>query len=163
MIPSDVFDRLNPSAAAVRPRWPALIGAILALLLVFVWGSIPRITSYEGGTTSGRLVADDLGRVHGRIDTVTRSVFNESPYPITLTGVAARAEGFRIAGAALPKVVPAGGEVVVELLVEYTDCGKAAQERAPVVFEVSAWWGSGQVTTSPVSGEWNQLFRQQGC
>ncbi|MBB5074937.1 hypothetical protein [Nonomuraea endophytica] len=167
MIPSEVLDRLNPSAAAVSARWPVVIGIALTLLLAFGWGLIPRITHHEPDTASARLVTDELGRVHGRVDAMTHTFTNEALYPITLTGAGVRAEHFSVVGAALPKVVPAGGSVEVELLVEYTSCLEAAEETAPVILDVSAWWGSARVAASveedaaPV--RWHEMFRESGC
>ncbi|MFI9554172.1 hypothetical protein [Nonomuraea endophytica] len=167
MIPSEVWDRLNPSAAAVSARWPVVIGIVLTLLVAFGWGLIPRITHHEADTASARLVSDELGRVHGRIDTMTHTFTNEALYPITLTGAAVRAEHFSIVGAALPRVVPAGGSVEVELLVEYSSCRDAAAETAPVILDVSAWWGGARVAASleedAAGVRWNEMFRESGC
>ncbi|MEV4887827.1 hypothetical protein AB0K48_00350 [Nonomuraea sp. NPDC055795] len=167
MIPNEVWDRLNPSAAVVRARWPVTIGIALTLLLALGWGMIPRITYHEGDTARGMLARDELGRVHGRIDAMTHTFTNEAIYPITLTGAGVRAEHFRIAGAALPRVVPAGGSVEVDVLVEYTSCLAAAAETAPVILEVSAWWGSAQVVASmedeATRDRWSERFKEGGC
>ncbi|MFI6538526.1 hypothetical protein ACIBHY_39150 [Nonomuraea sp. NPDC050547] len=164
MIPNEVWDRLNPSAAAVRARRPVMIGIALTLLLALGWGLTPRITYHEGSTARGMLVRDELGRVHGRIDAMTHTFTNEAPYPITLTGAGVRAEHVRIVGAALPRVVPAGGSVQVGVLVEYTSCLEAA---APVILDVSAWWGSAQVAASEeedaVLSRRNEMFGEPGC
>ncbi|MFI6501350.1 hypothetical protein [Nonomuraea typhae] len=163
MIPNEVWDRLNSEAAMVRHRRAAVLGVVLAALLAFAWSSIPRITQQDLSRSAAQTPADELGRERGPLGSATVTFVNDSPYPITLTGVGLRAEDVRLVAADFPREVAAGQSFEVVLGLEIGGCS-AAWKEAPVVFRTSAWWGSAEVTAAtgvPLHGSWLDFLRRE--
>ncbi|MFI6596395.1 hypothetical protein ACIBHX_09105 [Nonomuraea sp. NPDC050536] len=155
MIYADVWARLDPDVGRLsRRRFLLGLAAAVAVSLIcfLTWRSgalIPLLEQRGFGPERTLVSKDDAGRRRTARTTVVQTFVNDGWFPVTITGVAVQTPDVslvEVAGGSFPRTLAPGAAVRLKLVLDVRRCDGTAN--APVLIEVTRWWGTTTVTAA---------------